>query len=194
LALERPHDSRTSLEGLVIAVAGHFPDCSWLCPGRLLVAFISTSDNQVFLDLGADWRVLAFTTSLAVELPSSSASLLPSAPLARAAALLHPEAAAPPEARERFSLRAILASRSCFSMSSWLVLSSSPQSRNLTTLNTGFLHWNSRHNVDLIILPAGRPFPRFNLELCVACVAVPGVESAAVGLMLPFGAKPGMTT
>jgi len=33
---------------------------------RVLVAYISTSDNQIFLDLAMDWRVLAFTTALAV--------------------------------------------------------------------------------------------------------------------------------
>ena len=32
---------------------------------RMLVAFISTQQNQVSLDLGMDWRVLAFTTALA---------------------------------------------------------------------------------------------------------------------------------
>ena len=34
--------------------------------GRLLVRQLSTSTNTVFLDLGMDWRVLAFTASATV--------------------------------------------------------------------------------------------------------------------------------
>src|SRR6266849_5072147 len=33
---------------------------------RSLVSFINTPGNPLFFELGADWRVLAFTTSLAV--------------------------------------------------------------------------------------------------------------------------------
>src|SRR6185436_8070897 len=33
---------------------------------RLLVAFLSTSTDQVFLDLSFDWRVLGFATGLAL--------------------------------------------------------------------------------------------------------------------------------
>ena len=54
-------------ESLLLAVAGSV--CGLLLAfaiTRALVAFISTQQNQIFLDIGMDWRVLAFTTALAV--------------------------------------------------------------------------------------------------------------------------------
>src|SRR5437879_2559397 len=53
-------------ESLLLAAAGS--TCGLFLAfaiSRLLVAFISTEQNQIFLDLGMDWRVLAFTTGLA---------------------------------------------------------------------------------------------------------------------------------
>src|SRR6185437_2586866 len=54
-------------ESLLLAAAGAI--CGLFLAfavSRMLVAFISTPQNQILLDLGMDWRVLAFTTALAV--------------------------------------------------------------------------------------------------------------------------------
>jgi len=56
----------------------HFRTVLAFALSRLLVASSARRINQVFFDLGADWRVLAFTTSLAVATTLLFAPLLPS--------------------------------------------------------------------------------------------------------------------
>src|SRR5260370_25732652 len=75
----------------------------------MLVAFISTQQNQIFLDLGMDWRVLAFTTALAF-LTTISFGLAPAVRATRAepATLLQSGSRGSAGGRERFSLRRIL--------------------------------------------------------------------------------------
>src|SRR2546425_2236619 len=97
-------------ESLLLATAGSI--CGLflaLAISRMLVAFISTQQNPIFLDLGMDWRVLAFTTALAV-LTTVSFGLAPALRATRAepATLLHSGSRGTTGGRERFSLRRIL--------------------------------------------------------------------------------------
>src|SRR5882672_440476 len=182
-------------EGLLLAAAGSLSGLFLaFALSRLLVAFISTSDNQVFLDLGADWRVLAFTTSLAV----ATTLLFGLAPALRAtraepAALLQSGSRGSTGGRERFSLRRILVV-SQVALSIVLLVGAllfARSLRNLTTLNTGFLQTGilaTNVDFDHLHLPEDR-FLDFNLEIVRRVRAVPGVESAAGGLMLPFGGE-----
>src|SRR5580700_4166222 len=108
---------------------------------RLLVAFISTSQSRIFLDLGMDWRVLAFTSALAV-LTTISFGLAPAIRATRAepATLLQSGSRGSTVGKERFSLRRILVvSQVALSvvllMGALLFVRSL---RNLTTLNVGF--------------------------------------------------------
>jgi putative ABC transport system permease protein len=159
---------------------------------RLLVNFISTSDNQIFLDLGMDWRVLAFTTTLAV-LTTISFGLAPAIRATRAepATLLQSGSRGSTVGKERFSLRRILVvSQVALSvvllMGALLFVRSL---RNLTTLNTGFQQTG--------ILVAGIDFERLHIpdernteykrDIVKRVQAMPGVESAAHARMVPFG-------
>src|SRR5205807_5602 len=130
-------------ESLLLAVAGTI--CGLFLAfaiSRLLVAFISTPQSQIFLDLGMDWRLLAFTTALAV-LTTVSFGLAPAVRATRAepATLLQSGSRGMSGGRERFSLRRILVvSQVALSvvllMGALLFVRSL---RNLTTLNVGFL-------------------------------------------------------
>jgi predicted permease len=159
---------------------------------RLLVNFISTSDNQIFLDLGTDWRVLAFTTALAV-LTTISFGLAPAIRATRAepATLLQSGSRGSTVGKERFSLRRILVvSQVALSvvllMGALLFVRSL---RNLTTLNTGFQQTG--------ILVAGIDFERLHIpdernteykrDIVKRIQAMPGVEFAAHARMVPFG-------
>jgi len=159
---------------------------------RLLVNFISTSDNQIFLDLGMDWRVLAFTTALAV-LTTISFGLAPAIRATRAepATLLQSGSRGSTVGKERFSLRRILVvSQVALSvvllMGALLFVRSL---RNLTTLNTGFQQTG--------ILVAGIDFERLHIpdernteykrDIVKRIQAMPGVEFAAHARMVPFG-------
>ena len=182
-------------EGLLLAAAGSFLGLFLaFAISRLLVAFISTSDNQVFLDLGADWRVLAFTTSLAV-LTTLLFGLAPAIRATRAepATLLQSGSRGTTGGRERFSLRRVLVI-SQVALSIVLLVGAllfARSLRNLTTLNTGFLQTGilvTNVDFDHLHLPEDR-FLDFNREIVRRVQAVPGVESAAGGLMVPFGGE-----
>ena len=159
---------------------------------RLLVNFISTSDNQIFLDLGMDWRVLAFTTALAA-LTTISFGLAPAIRATRAepATLLQSGSRGSTVGKERFSLRRFLVvSQVALSvvllMGALLFVRSL---RNLTTLNAGFQQTG--------ILVAGVDFERLHIpdernseykrDIVKRIQAMPGVEFAADARMVPFG-------
>ncbi|HKV63340.1 MAG TPA: ABC transporter permease [Candidatus Acidoferrum sp.] len=182
-------------EGLLLAIAGSL--CGLFLAfalSRLLVAFISTSDSQVFLDLGADWRVLAFTTSLAV-LTTLLFGLAPAVRATRAepAALLQSGSRGSTGGRERFSLRRVLVV-SQVALSIVLLVGAllfARSLRNLTTLNTGFLQSGiliANVDFDHLRLPEDR-FLDFNREIVRRIQAVPGVESASGGVMVPFAGE-----
>src|SRR6267143_1893203 len=171
-------------ESLLLAAAGS------IC--GLFLAFISTQQNQVFLDLGMDWRVLAFTTALAA-LTTVSFGLAPALRATRAepATLLQSGSRGTTGGRERFSLRRMLiVSQVALSvvllMGALLFVRSL---RNLTTLNVGFQQTGVLvTSVDFtrLHLPEER-YTEYKRDLVTRVQAIPGVESATHAMLVPFG-------
>jgi len=159
---------------------------------RLLVAFISTSDNQIFLDLGMDWRVLAFTTALAV-LTTVLFGLAPAFRATRAepATLLQSGSRGMSAGRERFGLRRILVV-SQVGLSVVLLMGAllfARSLRNLVTLDVGFQQSGILiTSVDFkrLHLPEDR-FADYKREIVKHISSIPGVESAAAAMLIPFG-------
>jgi predicted permease len=183
-------------ESLLLAAAGSI--CGLFLAfaiSRMLVAFISTQQNQVFLDLGMDWRVLAFTTALAA-LTTVSFGLAPALRSTRAepATLLQSGSRGTTGGRERFSLRRILIV-SQVGLSVVLLMGALlfvRSLRNLTTLNVGFQQTGilvTHVDFTRLQLPEER-FTEYKGDLVKRVQAIPGVESAAHAMMVPFG---GMT-
>jgi putative ABC transport system permease protein len=180
-------------ESLLLALAGSISGLFLaFAVSRTLVAFISTQQNQIFLDLGMNWRVLAFTTALAV-LTTVSFGLAPAIRATRSepATLLQSGSRGSTGGRERFSLRRILVvSQVALSvvllMGALLFVRSL---RNLTTLNVGFQQTGVLiTSVDferLRILE--ERFTEYKRELVKQVQAIPGVESATHAMLVPFG-------
>jgi putative ABC transport system permease protein len=180
-------------ESLLLAAAGSV--CGLFlafATSRMLVAFISTQQNQIFLDLTMDWRVLAFTTGLAA-LTTISFGLAPALRATRAepAALLQSGTRGTTGSRERFSLRRILIV-SQVGLSVVLLMGALlfvRSMRNLTTLNVGFQQSGILvTSVDFrrLQLPEER-FTEYKRDLVKRVQAIPGVESAAHAMLVPFG-------
>jgi putative ABC transport system permease protein len=180
-------------ESLLLAAAG--ATCGLFLAfavSRMLVAFISTPQNQILLDLGMDWRVLAFTTALAV-LTTVSFGLAPAIRATRAepATLLQSGSRGSTGGKERFSLRRILVvSQVALSvvllMGALLFVRSL---RNLTTLNVGFQQTGiliTNVDFDRLHLPEER-YTEYKRDLVKHIQAIPGVESAADAMLVPFG-------
>jgi predicted permease len=180
-------------ESLLLAFAGSV--CGLFLAfaiSRMLVAFISTQQNQIFLDLGMDWRVLAFTTALAV-LTTVSFGLAPAFRATRAepATLLQSGTRGSTGGRERFSLRRILVvSQVALSvvllMGALLFVRSL---RNLTTLNVGFQQTGilvTSVDFDRLHLPEER-YTEYKRDLVKRVQAIAGVKSAAHAMLIPFG-------
>jgi putative ABC transport system permease protein len=180
-------------ESLLLAIAGSI--CGLFLAfavSRMLVAFISTQQNQISLDLGMDWRVLAFTTALAV-LTTVSFGLAPAIRATRAepATLLQSGSRGSTGGRERFSLRRILVvSQVALSvvllMGALLFVRSL---RNLTTLNVGFQQTGiliTSVDFDRLHLPEER-YTEYKRDLVKRVQSMPGVESAADSMLIPFG-------
>jgi putative ABC transport system permease protein len=181
------------LESILLALAG--AACGLFLAfavSRLLVAFISTSDNQIFLDLGMDWRVLAFTTALAV-LTTILFGLAPAFRATRAepATLLQSGTRGMSAGRERFGLRRILVV-SQVGLSVVLLMGAllfARSLRNLVTLDAGF-----QQNGILITsvdfkrlqLPEER-YAEYKRDIVKHVRSIPGVESAAAAMLIPFG-------
>jgi putative ABC transport system permease protein len=180
-------------ESLLLAAAGAV--CGLFLAfavSRLLVAFISTSQSRIFLDLGMDWRVLAFTTALAV-LTTVSFGLAPAIRATRAepATLLQSGSRGSTGGRERFSLRRILVvSQVALSvvllMGALLFVRSL---RNLTTLNAGFQQSGiliTSVDFEHLHIPEDR-YTEYKRDIVKRVQAMPGVESAANAMLVPFG-------
>jgi putative ABC transport system permease protein len=183
-------------ESLLLAAAGSI--CGLFLAfaiSRMLVALISTQQNQVSLDLGMDWRVLAFTTALAA-MTTVSFGLAPALRSTRAepATLLQSGSRGTTGGRERFSLRRILIV-SQVGLSVVLLMGALlfvRSLRNLTTLNVGFQQTGilvTHVDFTRLQLPEER-FTEYKGDLVKRAQAIPGVESAAHAMMVPFG---GMT-
>jgi putative ABC transport system permease protein len=159
---------------------------------RMLVAFISTQQNPVFLDLAMDWRVLAFTTGLAA-LTTINFGLAPALRATRAepATLLQSGSRGATGGRERFSLRRILIV-SQVGLSVVLLMGALlfvRSLRNLTTLNVGFQQTGILvTSVDFthLQIPEER-YTEYKRDLVKRVQAIQGVESAAHAMLVPFG-------
>lgn len=159
---------------------------------RMLVAFLSTGDNQILLDLGTDWRVLGFATALAV-LTTVLFGLAPAFRATRVepAALLQSGTRGMTSGRERFSLRRILVvtqvAISVVLLTSALLFARSL--RNLTTLNIGFQENGilvASVNFERLHIPEDN-YTEYKRQLVKAVRAIPGVESNTSAMLVPFG-------
>jgi putative ABC transport system permease protein len=157
---------------------------------RFLVTFLSTVNDPVFLSLAPDWRVLGFATGLAV-LTCLLFGLAPAIRVTRMepGAVMKTGGRGMTASRERFSLRRALVVTQV-ALSLVLVAGALLFSRSLgklLTVDTGF------HQEGVLMaqvsfrglnLPPNR-YPVFKDELLDRMRAIPGVESAAIG-MTPF--------
>jgi len=161
---------------------------------RMLVAFIGTGDSQIFLDLGMDWRVLGFATALAV-LTTILFGLAPAFRATRVepAALLQSGSRGMTGGRKRLGLRRILVVAQV-GLSVVLLMGAllfARSLRNLTTLNLGF----EQNGILVTNVNFGRlhvpeaSYIEYKRQLVKAVKAIPGVESAANAIMVPFGGE-----
>jgi predicted permease len=151
---------------------------------RYMVAFLTTSDNPLFVDLGADWRVFGFTAGIAVL----TCILFGLTPALRASGAV-------PASAMRASSRGLTADRGKFGLRRALVISQVALSlvllvgallfagsmRNLLTLDAGFRENNlliTGLDISRANLPAARRGP-FYRELLERVRTTPGVEQAA---------------
>src|SRR6266481_6035694 len=180
-------------ESLLLAAAGSICGLFFaFAISRMLVAFISTQQNQVFLDLGMDWRILAFTTALAA-LTTISFGLAPALRTTRAepATLLQSGSRGTTGGRERFSLRRILIV-SQVGLSVVLLMGALlfvRSLRNLTTLNVGFSQTGiliTSVDFERLQIPEEH-YTEYKRDLVKRVQAIPGVESAAHAMLVPFG-------
>lgn len=159
---------------------------------RMLVAFISTGDSQIFLDLGTDWRVLGFATALAV-LTTILFGLAPAFRSTRVepAALLQSGSRGMTGGRKRLGLRRILVV-SQVGLSVVLLMGAllfARSFRNLTTLNIGFQQNGiliAGVNFERLHVPEDN-YTEYKRELVKGVRAIPGVESATSAMLVPFG-------
>ncbi len=157
---------------------------------RFMVAFISTQDNPLFMNLQADWRVFGFTAFLAV-FTCVLFGLTPALRATRVAPgnVLKAASRGMTAGRERFGLRRILVV-SQVALSLVLLVGSLlfvRTLRNLLTLDPGFRQDNtivasldlSRDNIPI---PQRQEFKR---NLLARVRAVPGVDAAADASVVP---------
>jgi putative ABC transport system permease protein len=178
-------------ESALLAVAGAI--CGGLLAAalsRFLIAFISTPDNPIFLDMPTDWRVLGFAAGLAVL----TTILFGLAPALRAGnvppgAVLKAGSRGMTTGREHFRLQRILvASQVALSLvllAGALLFARSL--RNLMTRDPGFQQNGVLiANVDFTRLkvPAARQEP-FTRDLLERIRAIPGVAAAATSNRSP---------
>jgi putative ABC transport system permease protein len=178
-------------ESALLAIAGTV--CGGLLAAvlsRFLVAFMSTPDNPIFLDMPTDWRVLGFAACLAI-LTTILFGLLPALRAGNVppGSVLKTGGRGMTSGRERFRLQRILvASQVALSLvllAGALLFARSL--RNLITLDPGFQQNG--------VLVANIDFTRLNLpkERRVAFVrdlldrirAIPGVADAATSMRSP---------
>jgi putative ABC transport system permease protein len=173
------------IESLLLAAIGAALG-GWLAQSlsRFLVGFLSTQDDQVFVALDTDWRVLAFNAGLAL-LTCLVFGLAPALRATRTSpgALLKAAGRGLTGSRERFGLRRVLVV-SQVALSLVLVVGALlfvRSLRNLTSLDAGFSQ-EGLLVVNLDAQRAGIPVSRRLAEyrgLLETLRALPGVDSAA---------------
>jgi putative ABC transport system permease protein len=179
-------------ESLLLAAAGAAVGAGLAqALNRLLVAFLSTSADPVFLDLSPDWHVLGFAAGLAVL----TCLLFGLAPAIRATrmepgAVMKSGGRGMTASRERFSLRRALVVAQV-ALSLVLVAGALLFSRSLgklLTVDTGFRQ-DGVLMAEVIFrrlnLPNNR-YPSFKDELLDRIRAIPGVDSAAIAHEIPL--------
>jgi predicted permease len=159
---------------------------------RFLVAFLSASNNPIFLDLTPDWRVLGFAAGLTVL----TCLLFGLAPAIRAtrmepSAVMKSGGRGVTAGRERFSLRRGLTVAQV-ALSLALVAGALLFSRSLNkllTVETGFRQEGIlTANVGVRRLNFTREsYPAFRDELHDRLLAIPGVEAVSIGGPPLFG-------
>ncbi|HKT46571.1 MAG TPA: ABC transporter permease [Candidatus Acidoferrales bacterium] len=151
---------------------------------RLLLAFLSTTDSPLAMNLGPDWRVLAFTAGLAV-LTCLLFGMAPGLRSARVApvTVLKTAGRGMTSGRERFGLRRVLVVTQVALSLVLLVgaLLFVRTLRNLLTIDPGFRSEGVIvASIDLTRLNIAKgERQEFKRELLEKVRAVPGVESAA---------------
>ena len=158
---------------------------------RVLVAFLSTQDNQIFVELTPDWRVLGFAVGLAI-LTCVLFGLAPAMQASRTdpGVVMKTGGRGATAARDRLLLRrALVVSQIALS----LVLLTGAllfvrTFRNLTTLNAGFQQ-DHLLVVDFDFSPlklATASQMAYKQELLARMQSIPGVSSAAETLFSPL--------
>ena len=158
---------------------------------RGLVSFLTTGNDLLQLDLGTDWRVLAFTAAVAV-LTSVIFGLVPALRASRAApgAAIRSGGRGLTTGRERFLYQRLLVSgQVAFSLALLVgALLFVRSFRNLTTLDAGF-----RQQGILFVTPDFRnlqlrtdQFMIYERSLLEQIKTIPGLESAAFSNHLPL--------
>jgi predicted permease len=180
------------VESLLLATAGAALGAGLAqALSRLLVTFLSTGTDPVFLDLAPDWRTLGFSAGLAVL----TCLLFGLAPAIRATrmepgAVMKASGRGMTASRERFSLRRGLVVAQV-ALSLVLVAGALLFSRslgNLLTVETGFRQegiLTAEVTFRRLNLPSDR-YPIFKNELLERIRAIPGVESAALTDIIPL--------
>jgi putative ABC transport system permease protein len=178
-------------ESALLAIAG--ASCGGLLAAvlsRSLVAFISSPDNPVFLDMPVDWRVLGFAAGLAIL----TTVLFGLAPALRSGSV-------PPGSVLKTGGRGMTASRERFRLQRMLVASQVALSlvllagallfarslRNLMARNPGFQQNGVLvANIDYtrLKLPATQEWP-FERDLLERVRAIPGVGAAGLSTRSP---------
>lgn len=180
-------------ESLLIAAlgaAGGLVAAQWF--SRALVAFLSTSDSPLFVDLGLNWRVFAFTSLVAV----AACLLFGLAPAIRATAAspgasMKAGGRGGSDGRERFALRRALVVVQV-ALSLVLVVGAllfARSLRNLTSQDAGFRR-DGILTAAFDMRKAGlapEAQPAANARLVERIRAIPGVEAAAQAFTTPVG-------
>jgi predicted permease len=180
------------VESLLLAAAGAALGAG-LAQGlsRFLVAFLSTSDNPIFLELTPDWRLLGFAAGMAIL----TCLLFGLAPAIRATrmepgAVMKAGGRGMTHGRERFSLRRALVVVQV-ALSLLLVAGALLFSRslgNLLTIDTGYRQEGiqiATVNFQRLNLPPDRS-PAFKDELLDRIRAIPGAEAVAFSNTIPI--------
>jgi putative ABC transport system permease protein len=160
---------------------------------RLLVSFLSTQDNMLFLDLDPDWRVLGFTMCVAV-FTCLLFGLLPALRATRIAPSESMKAGGRglTASRERFGVRRMLAAAQV-ALSLVLVAGAllfSRSLRNVMAVNLGFRPDGTLiAEADMTEIQTRRPPDSrvpYKLQLLDRIRAIPGVKSLADVRLLPL--------
>jgi putative ABC transport system permease protein len=180
------------VESLLLAVTGAALGAGlaqWL--SRFLVAYLSTSDNPIFLNLTPDWQLLGFAAGLAIL----TCLLFGLAPAIRATrmepgAVMKAGGRGMTPGRERFGLRRALVvvqvALSLVLVSGAILFSRSLG--NLLTIDTGYRQEGiqlATVNFQRLNLPPDRS-PAFKDELLDRIRAIPGAEAVAFSNTIPI--------